>query len=213
MVKTGVSDFDAIFNYGNYLSLIYGKASTGKTTCCLLTSIAQAKENNKVIFLDVEGSFSLDRFRQLSNENYFSLLDNILLFKVKNFEDQLKCVENLKSIVASGKISLIIIDTIGIYYRQELKNDPYIANKDMDKQLKTLNFISREYKMPIILTNQVYADIKDNKINVVGGDMVKNWCKLIVELELNDNKRKLCLLKPEKKELFFDIKEGGIFKI
>ena len=60
------------------ITMIVGPAGSGKSNFCLLTAVSQAKKGNKVIFVDTEGGFSLERVKQLSDENYESVIGNIL---------------------------------------------------------------------------------------------------------------------------------------
>jgi len=198
-------DLDEFFNYNTSI-MIYGEATTGKTTCCLLTAIEYTKKG-KVIFLDTENSFSIERIKQLC-PNYKSRLNNILLFKINNFDEQRKQFNKLKEIVKSSKAKLVIIDTIGMHYRIVLKKDPYSINKEMDRQLRILNEISKE--IPVLITNQVYHTF-DGEIKMVGGNMLRNWSKCLIKLQKNP--RKIILQKPEKKEMFFKMIERGIIKI
>ena len=159
----------------------------------MLATINQTQQKNKVIFVDTENGFSLERLKQLTP--YFKdILKNIIIVRPKTFEEQEKVILNLP------KASLIIIDTISQFYRIKLKEDNYLTNKSLDKQLRKLKEISRE--TPIIINN--------GNINIVGGDMLRNWSDTIIKLEKNP--RKLKVEKPEKKEFLFEIKEEGIFK-
>jgi len=47
------------------ITTIYGPAGTGKTNFCMLVAISQAKKGNKVIFVDAEGGFSVERLKQI----------------------------------------------------------------------------------------------------------------------------------------------------
>jgi DNA repair protein RadB len=55
--------------YGGYetdiVTVIYGGAGTGKTNFCLLAGVSQAKKGKKIIFIDTEGGFSVERIKQL----------------------------------------------------------------------------------------------------------------------------------------------------
>ena len=89
----------------------------------------------------------------------------------------------------------------------KLKENNYLTNKSLDRQLRKLKEISKE--IPIIINNQVYSDVNGN-VNIVGGDMLRNWSDTVIKLEKNP--RKLKVEKPEKKEFLFEIKENGIIK-
>ena len=47
------------------LTMIYGEPGSGKTTLAMHAALIQAKYGRKVLYLDSEGTFSLDRLRQL----------------------------------------------------------------------------------------------------------------------------------------------------
>ncbi len=171
-----------------------------------MAAIKYAKQG-KVIFLDSEDSFSIERVKQLCTD-YKKIINNILLLKIKNFDEQTKQFNKLKEIVKSSKAKLLILDTIGMHYRVSLKKDPHSTNKEMDRQLRMLNEISKE--IPVLITNQVYHNFS-GETRMVGGDMVKNWSKCLIELKKEP--RKIILKKPEQKEMFFKIEETGIIKI
>src|SRR3990170_3057889 len=80
--------------FGGYekdiITTIYGPAGSGKTNFCLLVSVSQAKKGNKIIYIDTEGGFSVERFRQLAGEEYQETLKNILLLKPTSFDEQEK---------------------------------------------------------------------------------------------------------------------------
>ena len=71
-----------------------------------------------------------------------------------------------------------------------------------------LTEIARKKKIPIILTNQVYADFEDReKIKTVGGDVIKYWSRALLEIQkLKGDLRKIIITKHR------SIKEGN-FKI
>lgn len=187
---------------------VYGPASSGKTTLCLMVTAALASRNKKVVFIDTEAGFNVERLNQIAGWNYLNILDKILLLKVKNFNDQCEKIEQLNRLV---NIDIVIVDTLSFFYRKALKNDPAGVNKDMDKQLKTLSNLTRKGVF-VLMSNQVYTDIKTNTINIVGGDMIKNWSKTLLKLVKEPN-RNLILEKPKEKEITIDIIDKGIIKI
>ena len=222
--------------FGGYetdiITTIYGPAGSGKTNLCMLACVSQAKKSNKVIFIDTEGGFSVDRFKQIAGEDYKTFLDNVLLLKPTSFEEQKNSFESLLKEIKNKTISLIIVDGMTMLYRLEL-GDAYkdkdetkikIANKDLANQLRTLAEIARKQNIPVLVTNQIYYNFlsdkdfqqgKEKEANLVGGDLLRYWSKCLIEVQSKNNKRKLILRKhrslPEK-ELLFIITNSGIKK-
>ncbi len=221
--------------FGGYerdiITTIYGPAGSGKTNFCVLAAVSQAKKDNKVIFMDTEGGFSIDRFKQIAGEEYESALKNILIMKPTNFQEQKKEFNSLlKEISKDSQIGLIIVDGMTMLYRLEIgeaskeKDDLQIKiiNKELANQLRTLAEISRKRNIPVIITNQVYYNFvpeeefhKEKTANMVGGDLLKYWSKCLIELQYSEGKRKAILRKhrnlPEK-EFPFIILNSGIKK-
>ena len=202
-VSTGSKDLDGLFNYdSSTLTTIYGEAATGKTTLALLLTIAQARKK-KVLSIDTENGFSSERLKQLTSD-YKDFIGNIVRVHPASFEEQEKIILN----IPEKFFSAVVIDTIGFFYRLEVKQDPYKTNKSLDVQLRKLTELAKK-EVFVLMTNQVYASL-DGKINVVGGEMMKNWSRCLVAL--SKNPRKLKVEKPFELEVLFDIKEKGIFR-
>lgn len=234
-VSTGSFDLNK-WLFGGYekgiITMIAGPPGSGKTNFCILAACSQAKKNNKIIFVDTEGGFSVERVKQIMGENYKDILKNILLLEPKSFDEQKKTFENLLSRVKKKDINLIVIDSMAMLYRLELgdaindgegdriKN----VNRVVANQMRDLAEIARSQEIPIIITNQVYRefqsedDFKKGKtavMNIVGGDLFKYWSKCIIELKLEGNKRKAILIKHRSlpsKSISFDINDKGIFR-
>src|SRR3989344_1111177 len=98
------------------ITTIYGPAGTGKTTICLMATLSMVKDK-KVIFIDTEGSFSVERIKQLlGNKDVEKVLSKIFVLRPMTFEEQRKTIETLKDMVDS-KIGLVVVDTIALLYR------------------------------------------------------------------------------------------------
>lgn len=234
-ISTGSFDLNA-WLYGGYekdiITMIAGSPGSGKTNFCILVSCSQAKKGNKVIFMDTEGGFSVERVKQICGEDYQKFLENIFLLEPVNFEEQKKCFLKLLDSVKKKHVSLIIVDGMAMLYRLELgdavksRDDEKIRqiNSDVAKQMRILAEISRKQEIPIIITNQVYSDFLSREdlekgvergTNIVGGDLFKYWSKCIIELKNEGGKKKAILLKHRSlpvKEMNFEIKNEGIFK-
>jgi DNA repair protein RadB len=220
-VSSGNCIFDKLLDGGfekGVLTTIYGPSGTGKTTISTLASISVIKENQKVFFIDTEKGFSTERFYQLTNNNN-EILSKILLLNPYNFLEQMKNIENIKKIITK-KIGLVIIDTISMYYRFEISSNKEIKkiNNQLGIQIAWLCEIAKEHNIPIIITSQVYSDFKNkDKVNIVGGDLLKYASKCLIELEAIDNNRKAIIKKhrslPENKEILFKITNEGFIEV
>ena len=128
-----------------------------------------------------------------------------------------KSFEKLKDIV-TDRIGLIIVDTIAMLYRLELgKNeDVYEVNRELGKQIAFLSEITRKKHIPVLVTNQVYADFEDKeKVNIVGGDLLKYGSKCLIELQITPAGNRRAILRKhrsleQEREITFKIVEGGI---
>ena len=219
VLPTGTDVIDILLNGGyerDVISTVYGPAGSGKTLMCLQAAIEVAKEGSKVIYIDTEGGFSVVRLKQLSND-YKSVLENVLFLKPTNFKEQRKAFEKLKALV-DNKIGLIVVDSIAMLYRLELgKNeDIYEINRALGKQISYLTEIARKKNIPILITNQVYSNFDNrDKVNMVGGDILKYGSKCLIELQIIPDRKRRAILKkhrsiPAEKEAVFEIKEKGI---
>ena len=237
--KISAGSFDLNkFLFGGYetdiITTLYGPGGSGKSNLCILAATSQAKKGNKVIFVDTEGGFSSERFKQIhggTKEEIDLALQNIFLLKPTSFAEQEKSFQQLLDHVKKETISLIIIDSIAMLYRLELgeaisedsQEKISKVNRKLANQLRTLNEIARKQNIPVIVTNQVYATFTQNseeknlerQVSMVGGDLLKYWSKCLIEIKNDHGRRKLVLKKhrslPEK-ELAFEITNVGIRK-
>lgn len=210
--SSGIEGFDSILKGGyenGALNMIYGPGASGKTTFCLCFSVFLAKQGKKVIFIDSENSLSLERLSQIAGATDINkILENIVIFRPRSFLEQFRFINSLSK-ASKSNISGVVVDTIGFYYRAQSKDGS--LNAYLARQLSNLKYLATQKDIPVILTNQVYADINiEGKINLVGGEMVKNWCNILIELQKN-TKRMVVIHKPFRDERLFEISNGGIF--
>jgi DNA repair protein RadB len=222
--------------FGGYekdiITMIAGNPGSGKTNFVLMASCSCAKRGKKVIFVDTEGGFSIDRVKQIVGEDYEKILENIFIFNPTNFEEQKKVFVSLLEKIKKEHVNLIVVDGMAMLYRLEIgdaiKSDDgekiREVNREVAKQMRTLNEIARKQEIPVIITNQVYTEFLSEEewksgvertTNIVGGDLFKYWSKCIIELKNNSGKRRAILLKHRslpQKEFEFEIKNKGIFK-
>ena len=222
-LPTGSKVLDIMLNGGyekDIITTIYGPAGSGKTVLCLLCSIIVARTGKKVVYVDSEGGFSIERLKQLysyTSQDYKNILNNIIFLKPTRFEEQKKSFEKLKELV-NDKIGLIIVDSIAMLYRLELGKgeDVQEVNRELGRQIAYLTEIARKNTIPVLITNQVYTDFDEkDKVNIVGGDILKYGSKCLIELQITPNGNRRAVLRKhrsiaEEKEIIFKIIEGGI---
>ncbi len=195
---------EQIFDFSKGINLVYGEAATGKTTIAMQLSSLIA-EKKRVVFIDSESGFSLERFKQICPEHK-KILEKIFLFRVESFFEQHKAIDNLDKIKELG---LVVVDTLGMHYRTYVREDYAAANRMMDKQFKILQDLTRK-NIPVLITTQVYGDVESgkNEIKLLGGEMMRNWAGFVVKL--NKIPRKIIVEKPFNKEYSFQIWDKGI---
>ena len=196
-----------ILNENNCITVFYGEGGTGKTCFMLIHALEILKVGKKVIFIDTENSFSLERFKQISGENYKEYLDNLILIKITNFKKQHEQILSLNKDAAKN-VSLIIIDSISSLFRMLHAKKRDLARAMMFRQVKHLSNLSIE--IPILITNQVYADINNKKLQMLAGDIFKRFCNIQIKLDKGLRHRLFILEKPAERTIPFDIVNDGV---
>ena len=234
-ISSGSFDLNDFLSGGyecDTITMIAGSPGSGKTNLSILTACSQAKNGGKVIFIDSEGGFSIERVKQIVGEKYQEILSNILILSPINFDEQKKCFSRLVSELKNGHVDLVVVDSIALLYRLEL-GDAVLSgeesgvsdvNREVANQMQMLSEIARVQKIPVIITNQVYAKFLSDEereagikktTNIVGGDLFRYWSKCIIELSVDAGRRKISLLKHRslgEKEMDFVIRDEGVFR-
>jgi len=220
-ISSGAGCLDMLLKGGydaDIVTTIFGPSGTGKTNLCLLAAVKIAEKGKKVIFIDTEGGIAVERIKQLS-ERWEEVLGKIIFFNPLNFEQQKETFEKIKTMMNEA-IGMIVVDSISMLYRLELgrSEEVYEVNSALGKQIAILVEIARTYKIPVLITNQVYSDFGNrDQVKMVGGDLLKYGSKCLLELMKFRNCRGLVLRKhrslPEGGELRYKIIEKGIEEV
>lgn len=205
-ISSGIAFLDALLDGGyenDVITTIYGPPGSGKTNFCLLAM--SVLSDKKILYVDTEGSFSLARFKQICSD-YESVLNRTVFLTPTNYSEQRDAFEFLKKVV-DEKFGLIIVDSIATLYRLELgiTDDVQSVNRELGLHMALLTEIARKKKIPVLLTNQVYADLEyKDKVKAVGGDVIKYWSRTLLEIQrLKGDLRKIIIVKHR------SIKEGN----
>ena len=214
--------------YGGYeqdvVTVFYGGPGTGKTTLCLLAAVSQARKGNKVVFVDTEGGFSVERVKQVlrawkDEQDPLEVMKHIFLLKPTSFEEQEDAFRQLGRYLKKG-VSLVVVDGMAILYRLAFAAAREKGNEREKRvtallagQMRQLAEIARKQEIPVLVTNQVYK--WEEAMKMVGGDVLPYWGKCLIELTHDRGRRVLGLRKHRSlpvKEMSFQIYEGGVRK-
>lgn len=205
------------------ITQIYGGPAAGKTNLCLCATVNEIKKGKKVIFIDTEGSFSVQRLKQISKGKVEDILSNTILAEPSDFDEQKIAINKLEDLVITNDVGLIVVDSLVSLYRLEMggAEDAYALNREMGKLLAQLLKISKKYKIPVVVTNQVYASFEKggegSKIVPVGRDLLKYWTKIVINLKKDIESRVATVVrhkfKPEGSSIKFKITDSGIEEV
>ncbi|MBR9692656.1 DNA repair and recombination protein RadB [Candidatus Woesearchaeota archaeon] len=203
------------------LTTIYGPPGAGKTNFLLLT-MANSPDlaGKKIVYIDTEGNFSLSRFKQLTSDHK-EILKRTIFLKPTTFEEQRKAFEKLRKIV-TARVGVIILDSAAMLYRLELgkTKDIYNVNRELGLQLSYLTEIARKKNIPVLVTNQVYADIDsgvDGRTKMVGGDILRYASKCLIEIKRFAGGKRAAVLQKHRslpeKSVEFVITDDGVEQV
>ncbi len=222
-ISSGSSAIDELLKGGyekDIITTIYGPAGSGKTNLCLV-AVKALDDEKKVLFIDTEGGFSVDRFRQIckDEEELEKKMKKIIFITPVTFDEQKRIFSKLNEYV-DDKVGLLVFDSIAMLYRLELGKEKHVQkiNSLLARQLSCLTEIARKKNIPVLVTNQVYADFenKDN-VKMVGGDLLKYQSKCLIELKNLKGPNRLAVIKkhrslPEGRKIKFKITNKGAEK-
>ncbi len=184
----GVGCIDTLLDGGlesSIITEIFGEGGAGKTNLCMQFAINTASSGKKVFYLDSEG-FSTERFRQMSASRDH-IYDDIALFRLNSLEDQeLSIMKVQKLIEKSRNPGAVILDSFTEYFRLETSNDYQARVAGFQKQLSILLGIASDFKIPVLLTNQIYQDIDSGTLLPFGGFIIDHSVKAIIRVDKLD---------------------------
>lgn len=185
-ISTGSQPIDDLLEGGietGIVTQVFGEAGSGKTNLCMQLAVECVKSGKKAIFIDTE-AISPQRFRQIAGENAKDIARDIIIFEPSNFEEQYAAIRETEKLI-SDRIGLIIVDSATAFYRFELDNDEsgIRSRRELANQIGFLHGVARKYKLPVLITNQVYSDIATGKLRPIGGSSIEHISKTIIQFE------------------------------
>ena len=173
-IPIGISCLDELTGGGlesEVITEIYGEGGAGKTNISMQFAISTIREGGQVLYLDTEG-FSVERFLQISGGDS-SMADGLILYRVSSLEDQdLAILRVPKILEKTRKVRLIIIDSFTEYFRLEASADAASRAAGFQKELSSLAASALKFRVPVLLTNQIYQSPDSGNLHPFGGYVI-----------------------------------------
>jgi DNA repair protein RadB len=183
-ISSGCSSIDELLDGGfpvDCVSLVYGEATTGKTTLAIQTSIECARDGFKVIYVDADRSFSHQRLYQMAPSEASELGRRIVIFLPETFSEQSSVIEDLENYL-SKVTKLIIVDTVTSLYRASLGSAErtFTLNRELNRQIAYLAEIALKHRLCVMVTSQVHSsmDVQGWRIEPVARRILFHWPKV-----------------------------------
>lgn len=199
---TGIPSLDNMLGGGFHnqaINLIYGEATTGKTTLSLTTVFHHLSNNRtaKAVYLDIDNKLNSARLEQIAESQGKNLLPRIQLFTPESFSMQQDALEQLPELTQGD---LLVIDSITGLYRGETEDaeTTFRVNKELNRQLGYLSEISKTSGSTMLLTGQVRSILDTQQVEPVAQRLLRYWSETILKLEKTTypSNRQVILEKP-----------------
>lgn len=196
------------------LTLIYGPASSGKTTLVTKIAYSEVLDGKAVLFVSTENELFIER---LSGND--KVLKRIVIVPIRDYSVQhFLITKALSKIIREYGINVLVVDSITGLARGE---ENYAKATYMLKhQLASLLKEARAWKIPVILTSQVRAIIDEYEgYEASARSILEYWCSNIVRLSIIERGFREALIEKssnpevERKKFLFEIVGDGIVKL
>ena len=207
-ITTGSKELDTLLGGGfesSSITEIIGEFHTGKTQICLTLCVTcqLPKENGgvagKAIYIDTEGTFFPEKLAPIAER--FGLkpedvIQNVFYAKALNSDHQNQLLFQVWALMSETKFSLLIVDNATSLFRTDYNGRIELSLRQMSlaKFLRNLQKIANEYKIIVIVTNQVVSTVdgglRGNDKEPIGGHIMTHACKtrLFLRKGLKDNR-------------------------
>jgi DNA repair protein RadB len=194
------------------ITQIFGASGTGKTSICLMLAYNTAMKW-KVAYIDTEG-LSAERVKQIFQDT--SALKNVFHYDVLDFRQQGAAIKELAKLCNKEDIKLVIVDSFTSLYRSELEDEErqIKMKRELVSQLTLLLGLARKHNLAVVITNQMFTDVKSGEDRPLGGPSIDHLSKIIIGLERINRQRRAILVKHRSKaegeSCVFKITDRGI---
>lgn len=164
---------------------IYGPGGSGKTNVMICAALSAIGKGKKVVYIDTENNFSIERFQQLNGTQ--NDLNKILFLTPTSWKEQIIAIDKLFDKVKKSDIGLIIVDSMVSLYRLEISDENFRdVNKQLAKQFSILTNVAKALNVPILVTSQVYAkkdETGKDSVEITSNSIARFWSKTMIELQ------------------------------
>jgi DNA repair protein RadB len=200
-LSTGIESVDRLLGGGletDSVTEVYGEGGSGKTLFCLQLAHDVALADRWVFYVDTEG-VSVDRLRAISGTSLDRVLKRMLLSTPKDLEEQTAAVRTACALAREGRrpVGLLVVDSATAYYRLSLSGpDEDDARQALSLEVAELVSTARMAHLPVILTNQVWRSMREDRLEPLGGSFLNHAAKTILFFErLAGPRRRVVLTK------------------
>jgi DNA repair protein RadB len=195
-------------NANDGIITVYGSSGTGKSCLSMMGAVQTVKEGKKVIYMDSDHRFSIDRIKQMSPD-FLQILNKIMILQPNTFFQQYQMLQKVLK-TEMDSIGLVIVDSIAQLYRLELAKtkNTHEVSKHLGTQIKIIEQISKSF--PVIITSHVYDNFKNEKSMISGGDWLRKSSRYLIELRITQNGREAII---NNKKVNFEIRDKGIIPL
>ena len=172
-VSTGSREFDAVLEgglEGEQICEVFGEYRTGKTQLCHTVAVLAQEPTvggapagrHRVVYVDTEDTFRPARAAQIAQARGLdprAALDGIVVARVHNHEQQAAALGHLQTLLAQGRYSCVVVDSLTHFFRQDFRGRGELADRQqcLGQQLNRLGRLAREFGVLVLVTNQVQA--------------------------------------------------------
>jgi DNA repair protein RadB len=174
---TGIQPLDEVLGGGFHaqaINLIYGEATTGKTTLSLTTVFHHLSINRsaKAVYLDIDNKLNASRLEQIAEAQGENLLPRIQLFTPESYSRQGDALEHLPELRLGD---LLVIDSLTGLYRGETEDaeKTFRVNKELNRQLGYLSEIAKTTGSTMLLTGQVRSILDTRQVEPVAQRLLR----------------------------------------
>ena len=223
-LATGCAPLDDILGGGfrfGAVSLIYGEASTGKTTLAMscVANHLEADRWAKAYYLDADGKLSTRRLLQVAEDDE-SILERLLIWSPSDFREQATLIEALPNLLTTERTP-VVVDSVTGPYRLETSGSrrTFKANKELNRQLGFLAETAKTRDAAVLVVGQVRSvlDAEVPTVEPVATRLLGYWSDTVRKLEVTsvNSIRQATLEKPADppKACRFRLGESGLEEV